>query len=208
MFASGFVARPLGGLAFGYLADRYGRRSSLMLSVLLMCFGSLTIALTPTVQTIGVAAPVILTLARILQGASQGGEYGVSATYLAEISASERRGFYSGVWYTTLKETKEPFVAFLIIALAWAIATGYTSVAAIVKAELFPTAVRAMGVGLPYALTVAVFGGATDSVGLYFKDIGHEEWFYFYATALTFVSLMFYIALPDTRRTSRMEQHS
>jgi MHS family alpha-ketoglutarate permease-like MFS transporter len=371
VFALGFVARPLGGLLFGYFADRYGRRNSLMLSVLLMCFGSLMIAVTPTIATIGIAAPVILTVARILQGISQGGEYGTSATYLAEISEPNRRGFYSGVWYTTLiggqlcaimvllvlqklfltpeqlrdwgwripffigallsvfalymrrdmvetsyfkiakrttaeigslwklaaqwksllivigitvggtsafytyttymqkflklsvkltddqttavtagsllfaiiiqplygaisdrigrkplligfgvlgtlgtypllttlKETKEPFMAFLIICLAWAIVTGYTSVTAVVKAELFPTAVRALGVGLPYALTAAVFGGTTDSVALYFKNEGHEDWFYFYATALIFISLIFYIFLPDTQKASRMEQH-
>ena len=372
IFASGFIARPFGGLLFGYFADRYGRRNSLMLSVLLMCFGSLMIAATPTAATIGAAAPVMLTLARIVQGASQGGEYGASATYLAEISSADRRGFYSGVWYTTLiggqfcalvvllvlqkvfltpeqlkdwgwripfvigallsvfaiymrrdmietsyfeaakkktseigslwklaaqwksllfvigitvggtsafytyttymqkflklsvkltddqttavtagsllfailiqplygalsdkigrkplligfgvlgtlgtypllttlRATTEPFMAFLIICLAWAIVTGYTSITAIVKAELFPTAVRALGVGLPYALTAAIFGGTTDSVALYFKNAGHEEWFYFYATALIFISLIFYIALPDTQKASRMEQHS
>jgi len=372
VFALGFVARPAGSLAFGYFADRYGRRNSLMLSVLLMCFGSLMIAATPTVATIGVAAPVILTLARILQGVSQGGEYGASCTYLAEISDPERRGFYSGVWYTTLiggqlcailvllglqklfltteqlkdwgwripfiigallsvfafymrrdmmetghfeqarkttrdigslwrlaaqwksllivigltvggtsafytyttymqkflklsvkltddqttavtagsllfaiilqpiygalsdrvgrkplligfgvlgalgtypllttlRETQEPFSAFLIICLAWAIVSGYTSITAVVKAELFPTAVRALGVGLPYALTAATFGGTIDSVALSFKNAGHEEWFYFYATGLIFISLIFYIFLPDTKKASRMEQDS
>jgi MHS family alpha-ketoglutarate permease-like MFS transporter len=372
VFALGFIARPVGGLLFGYFADRRGRRNALMVSVLLMCFGSLVIALTPTVATIGVVAPIVLTLARILQGASQGGEYGASATYLAEISEPGRRGFYSGVWFmapiggqlcaivvllalqkvfltpeqlkdwgwripfvigallsvftlymrrdmvetayfktakqttseigslrklaaewksllivvgvsvggasafytyttymqkflklsvkltddqttavtagsllfailiqplygaisdrvgrkplliafgalgtvgtypllTTLRQTKEPFTAFLIICLAWAIVTGYTSMSAIVKAELFPTAVRALGVGLPFALTTAVFGGTTESVALYFKNEGHEEWFYFYATALIFVSLIFYVFLPDTQKASRMEQHS
>ena len=372
VFALGFVARPAGSLAFGYFADRYGRRNSLMLSVLLMCLGSLMIAATPTVATIGVAAPVILTLARILQGVSQGGEYGASCTYLAEISDPARRGFYSGVWYTTLiggqlcailvllalqklfltteqlkdwgwripfiigallsvfafymrrdmmetghfkqaqkttrdigslwrlaaqwrsllivigltvggtsafytyttymqkflklsvkltddqttavtagsllfaillqpiygalsdrvgrkplligfgvlgalgtypllttlRETQEPFSAFLIICLAWAIVSGYTSITAVVKAELFPTAVRALGVGLPYAITAAVFGGTIDSVALSFKNAGHEEWFYFYATGLIFISLIFYIFLPDTKKASRMEQDS
>ena len=109
---------------------------------------------------------------------------------------------------TTLKETKEPFLAFLIICLAWAIVTGYTSITAIVKAELFPTAIRALGVGLPYALTAAVFGGTIDSVALYFKNAGHEEYFYFYATALIFISLLFYVALPHTQKSSRMEQHN
>ena len=102
IFASGFVARPFGGLAIGYFADRFGRRSAMMFSILMMCFGSLMIALTPTAATIGVAAPILLTLARIVQGVSQGGEYGASVTYLAEISEPRHRGLYSGVWYTTL----------------------------------------------------------------------------------------------------------
>jgi MHS family alpha-ketoglutarate permease-like MFS transporter len=102
IFAAGFIARPFGGLLFGHVADRHGRRNALMASVLLMCFGSLMIAVTPTYATIGVGAPIVLAVARILQGVSQGGEYGTSATYLAEISHPERRGFYSGVWYMTL----------------------------------------------------------------------------------------------------------
>ena len=102
IFAAGFIARPFGGLFFGHLADRHGRRNALTWSVLLMCFGSLLIAVTPTYATIGVGAPIVLTIARILQGISQGGEYGASATYLAEVAHPERRGFYSGVWYMTL----------------------------------------------------------------------------------------------------------
>src|SRR5688572_11004312 len=102
IFAAGFVARPFGGLLFGYLADRHGRRNMLVWSVMLMCLGSLIIGLTPTYATIGIWAPIILTVARVLQGISQGGEYGTSATYLAEIAHPDRRGFYSGVWYMTL----------------------------------------------------------------------------------------------------------
>ena len=371
IFASGFIARPFGGLLIGYFADRYGRRSAMMGSIMLMCFGSLMIALTPTVASIGIAAPIVLTLARIIQGISQGGEYGTSCTYLAEISEPQHRGLYSGVWYTTLiggqlcailvllilqklfltseqlkdwgwripfaigallalatfymrrdmietdhfksaqktmsrtgslielaaqwrmllvvigvtvggtsafytyttymqkflklsvkltdaqttyvtagsllfaiilqplygalsdrigrkplligfgvmgvigtypllstlKEARDPWIALLIICCAWAIVSGYTSITAIVKAELFPTAVRALGVGLPYALTAAIFGGTIDSVALAFKNNGHEEWFYLYATALIFISLIVYLLLPDTQRNSRMEQH-
>jgi len=370
IFASGFVARPFGGLAIGYFADRFGRRSAMMFSILMMCFGSLMIALTPTAATIGVAAPILLTLARIVQGVSQGGEYGASVTYLAEISEPRHRGLYSGVWYTTLiggqlcailvllilqkifltseqlkdwgwripffigallalatlylrkdmvetghfksaqksalgkgtlvqlaaqwkmllvvigvtvggtsafytyttymqkflklsvkltdiettlvtagsllfaiclqpiygalsdrigrkplllgfgimgvigtypllstlKETRDPWIALLIICCAWAIVSGYTSITAIVKAELFPTSVRALGVGLPYALTAAIFGGTVDSVALAFKNSGHEEWFYLYATGLILISLIVYLLLPDTRDNSRMER--
>src|SRR5580658_5505373 len=74
LFAFGLIVRPIGGWLFGHLADRHGRRNALMLSVLLMCFGSLMIAVTPTYASIGVAAPVMLGLARIIQGLSLGGE--------------------------------------------------------------------------------------------------------------------------------------
>ena len=372
IFAAGFIARPFGGLVFGHIADVHGRRNALTWSVLLMCFGSLLIAVTPTYASIGVWAPVVLTTARILQGISQGGEYGTSATYLSEVSEPNRRGFYSGVWYmtliggqlcaiglllvlqklfltpeelrawgwripfaigallavytlwmrrdmhesehfaeaaevnqhmpgirvlmrhwkslllvigitaggtsafytyttymqkflklsvgltddqttlvvtgsllvaimlqplygalsdrigrkpvlvgfgvlgtlftypllTALQGTKSPFVAFLLICGAWAIVTGYTSITAIVKAELFPTNVRALGVGLPYALTVSIFGGTVDSVALSFKNAGHESWFFWYATACIAFSLIFYVAIPDTKRNSRMHTHA
>src|SRR5690242_4627077 len=102
VFAIGFVMRPLGGLLFGYLADHHGRRNALMLSVLLMCFGSLVIATTPTYAAIGVAAPIVLGAARILQGLSLGGEYGASATYLTEVAGERHRGFYVSFHYVTL----------------------------------------------------------------------------------------------------------
>src|SRR5689334_18747362 len=102
LFAVGFIVRPIGGWLFGHLADHYGRRNALMLSVLLMCFGSLMIAVTPTFASIGVAAPVLLGLARIIQGLSLGGEYGTSATYLTEVADEKHRGFYSSFQYVTL----------------------------------------------------------------------------------------------------------
>ena len=371
LFAVAFLVRPIGSVIFGYFADRYGRRTSLTLSVLLMCFGSLLIAVTPTYATIGVGAPIVPALARILQGLSQGGEYGTSATYLSEVAHPNRRGFYSGVWYmtliggqltailvllvlqkvfltpeqlkdwgwripfvigalisvyafymrrdmhetelfkeadkivkkdsvwvllgrnwktmvlvvgitvggtsafytyttymqkflklsvgltddqttlvtagslifaivlqplygmlsdkigrkpmliafgvlgtlgtypllTTLQVTKRPFTAFLLICVAWAIVSGYTALTAIVKAEMFPTAVRAMGVGIPYALTAAIFGGSVDSVALWFKSVGNEPGFYWYATGCIFVSLLFYVFIPDTKANSKMDRH-
>src|SRR5262249_40420526 len=102
VFAFGFVVRPIGGWLFGHLADQYGRRNALMLSVLLMCFGSLMIAVTPTYATIGVAAPGLLGTARVIQGLSLGGEYGTSATYLTEVADAKHRGFYSSFQYVTL----------------------------------------------------------------------------------------------------------
>src|SRR5262245_62066803 len=102
LFAIGFIVRPIGGWLFGHLADHYGRRNALMLSVLLMCFGSLMIAVTPSYASIGIAAPALLGLARIIQGLSLGGEYGTSATYLTEVADEKNRGFYSSFQYVTL----------------------------------------------------------------------------------------------------------
>jgi MHS family alpha-ketoglutarate permease-like MFS transporter len=371
LFAIGFIVRPIGGWLFGHLADNYGRRNALMLSVLLMCFGSLMIAVTPTYASIGVAAPVLLGLARVVQGLSLGGEYGTSATYLTEVADEKHRGFYSSFQYVTLiggqlvaivvllllqqvflsadqlrawgwripfvigallavialvmrrnlhetedfiaakkvvrresslkallnyprevmlvigltmggttafytyttymqkflklsvglsdgqttlvtgaslvfalflqpiygalsdkigrktlliwfgvtgtlftvpllyalQGTKSALVAFLLIAAAWLIVAGYTSINAVVKAELFPTKVRATGVGLPYALTVSIFGGTAESIALWFKSIGHETWFYYYLTAVIATSLVVYLTMRDTKHHSAMGRH-
>ena len=86
MFAVGFLMRPVGGWLMGLYADRKGRKAALMASVLLMCAGSLMIALTPGFDRIGYAAPALLLFARLLQGLSVGGEYGTSATYLSEMA--------------------------------------------------------------------------------------------------------------------------
>jgi hypothetical protein len=83
-----------------------------------------------------------------------------------------------------LQSTKSAIVAFLLIAAAWLIIAGYTSINAVVKAELFPTRVRATGVGVPYAVTVSIFGGTAESLALWFKSIGHETWFYYYLTGV------------------------
>ena len=372
LFAIGFIVRPIGGWLFGHLADSHGRRTALMLSVLLMCFGSLMIAVTPTYASIGVAAPAMLGLARLLQGLSLGGEYGASATYLSEVADRDHRGFYSSFQYVTLiggqltailvlmllqqvfltnaqlrawgwripfvvgallavvalamrrnlhetdefvaakknlvrresslkalmryprevmvvvgltmggttafytyttymqkflklsvgltdnqttlvtagslifalilqplygalsdrigrkplliwfgvtgtlftipllyslQATKSALVAFLLVSAAWLIVAGYTSINAVVKAELFPTHVRATGVGLPYAVTVSIFGGTAESIALWFKSIGHETWFYVYLTAVVATSLIVYVSMRDTRRESAMGRH-
>ena len=86
------------------------------------------------------------------------------------------------------------------------IVSGYTSINAVVKAELFPTEIRALGVGLPYALTVAIFGGTAEYIALWFKEIGHESGFYWYVTACIACSLAVYVFMPDTRRTSRIDR--
>jgi len=370
IFAVGFLMRPLGGWLMGVYADRAGRKAALLASVLLMCGGSLLIALTPSYSQIGVAAPVLLVLARLLQGLSVGGEYGTSATYLSEMADAKNRGFFSSFQYVTLiagqllallvqlglqqfltpaelyawgwrvpfaigaaaalvalylrrameetdafsqQETGPPATArpsqlrvllqhprevltvigltlggtvvfytfttyvqkflvnttgftkgqatlvsfgalgvailfqplmgalsdrigrrpvllffgvgatlltvplltalgqagspgraFGLLLLALVVVSGYTSINAVVKAELFPTEIRALGVGLPYALTVAVFGGSAEYLALLAKDYGVETWFYWYVTACAAVSLLVYWRMADTRTTSRM----
>jgi len=371
LFAIGFIMRPLGGVVFGYLADHHGRRTALMLSVMLMCFGSLVIAVTPTYASIGAAAPVMLGIARIIQGLSLGGEYGASATYLTEVADEKHRGFYVSfhyvtliggqlcailvllvlqqvfltgdqmrawgwripfvvgallaivavmmrrnlhetdafieaktavkresslrrllryprevlivvgltaggttcfytyttymqkflklsvglsdnqttlvsaaslvfalclqpiygavsdrigrkpllVWFgllgtvftipllRTLQATTSAFGAFLLIAAAWLIVSGYTSINAVVKAELFPTKVRATGVGLPYAITTSIFGGPAESIALWFKSIGHEVWFSYYLTGVIAIALMVSLMMRDTKRHSAIGRH-
>jgi MHS family alpha-ketoglutarate permease-like MFS transporter len=108
---------------------------------------------------------------------------------------------------TGLQAANGPLQAFLLIAAAWMIVSGYTSINAVVKAELFPTSVRATGVGLPYALTVSIFGGSVDSVALSFKSHGHETWFYYYLTAMIGISLIVYLFMRDTKRDSAMQRH-
>lgn len=363
IFAVGFLMRPLGAWAFGRLADRRGRRVALTTSVLMMCFGSALIAVSPTYESIGVAAPFILLVSRLIQGLSLGGEYGTSATYLSEMATRERRGFYSSFQYVTLiggqltamlvlivlqklvltedqleawgwripfaigallavvayrmrrdmheteafvretrrnsslgtlmehprevaivvgltmggtvafytyttymqkflvntsgfdketataisaaalfiymclqplvgalsdrvgrrpiliafgvlgtlttiplltalEQTRDAWTAFAIILCGLVIVSGYTAINAVVKAELFPTHVRALGVGLPFAVTVALFGGTAEYVGLWFKSIGHEQYFYWYITACIMISLLVYIGMRDTRDSS------
>jgi MHS family alpha-ketoglutarate permease-like MFS transporter len=108
---------------------------------------------------------------------------------------------------TTLQSVKAPWPAFVLIAAAWMIVAGYTSINAVVKAELFPTNVRALGVGLPYALTVSIFGGTVESVALWFKTVGHETWFYYYLTGMIAISLVVYVFMRDTKTDSAMHRH-
>ncbi|CBA17609.1 MFS transporter [Xanthomonas albilineans] len=102
IFAVTFVMRPLGAWYFGRVADRYGRRLALILSVSLMAACAFLIAVTPTMSSIGFAAPALLLLARLVQGFATGGEYGTSATYLSEAAIPGRRGFLSSFHYVTL----------------------------------------------------------------------------------------------------------
>ncbi len=368
IFAIGFFMRPIGGWILGRYADHHGRKAALTLSVTMMCGGSLLIAITPGYATIGLGAPVLLAVARLLQGLSIGGEYGASATYLSERAGRARRGFYTSFQYVTLilgqllalsvllllqwaltdeqlsawgwripfvigaaaavvavwlrrslDETESyvrargdgspprtglrallrhprevltvfgltaggalsfyvfttyaqkflvnttgfskqvasqvnaatlvlfmcvqplmgalsdrvgrrpiliafgvlgvlgivpvltaletagsPFTAFALLAAALLVVSCYTSINAVVKAELFPTEVRALGVALPYAIAVSLFGGTAEWVALTLKEMGRERWFYWYATVLVGLSLIVYVRMPDTRRHSRI----
>ncbi len=368
IYALGFLIRPVGGWVLGAYADRAGRKAALMLSVLMMCLGSLLIGVAPVYASVGIWAPVLLLAARLIQGLSLGGEYGTSATYLSEIAVSRHRGFYSSFQYVTLiggqvlgsltllvmqqafvpaqleawawrvpfligaacalfglylranlqetdqfisasreerrgalaelfrhpkqvllvfgltmggttafytyttympafltntvhltrdqatqisfitlvlyalfqpvagaisdrigrrpvllwfgvlgtlctvpiltalSRTHDYTTALLLILAALVIVSGYTSINAVVKAELFPAAVRALGVGLPYALAVSIFGGTAPYVALWFKDQGIEAAFYWYVTALIFGSLLVYALMADTKHTSRIDR--
>src|SRR5213083_635194 len=102
VFGAGFLMRPIGSWLFGRIADRHGRRTSMMIAVTLMCAGSLMVAVLPTYATIGIAAPLLLLVARLVQGLSVGGEYGTAATYMSEVAGKGHRGFYSSFQYVTL----------------------------------------------------------------------------------------------------------
>lgn len=94
VFAVGFIARPIGGFIFGAVADKLGRKRSLFIAMMVTAVGSLIIAVTPTYDTAGILAPIVLTVARLLQGLAHGGEMGTSVTYLVERAPDNRRGFF------------------------------------------------------------------------------------------------------------------
>jgi MHS family alpha-ketoglutarate permease-like MFS transporter len=372
IFAIGFLMRPIGGWLMGTFADKRGRKTALTFSVLLMSAGSLIIAITPDYNHIGIAAPILLVLARIIQGLSVGGEYGTSATYLSEMATKKDRGFYSSFQYVTLimgqllalgvlillqrvflteaqlhswgwripfaigamlaiivmylrrslqesvtlnkhedvnknargslralaqhpravltvigltiggtvafytfttymqkflvntngfskneatlissltlivfmliqplygwvsdrigrkpmlktfgilgtlttipiltylSQTHNFWVAFALIMLALLIVSNYTAINAVVKAELFPAHIRALGVGFPYAIAVSIFGGSAEYIALMFKGYGHENWFYWYVTGCIIVSLVIYVTMNDTQKHSKIEEN-
>ena len=363
VYAVGFFARPVGAWLMGLYGDRIGRRAAMIASVWLMCLGSITIALCPGYAAIGIAAPIILVLARIFHGISMGGEYGTSATYMSEMAGRDNRGFWSGIFYatlmggqllslclllilnqvltqaemqawgwripffiggalalavfwfrqgmdetpsfkartgekattwgllkkhprqsllvmgltaggtlgyytfgtyiqkflantsgftkdqasqitavallvfliaqpvmgalsdrvgrrplliafgvlgslitwpvlSTLAKTHDMMSAIGLVAGALVVVSAYTSVNAIVKAELFPTEVRALGVALPYSIANALFGGTAEFVALWFKQAGHETWFFTYVTVVILGSLVVYLTMRDTKTHS------
>jgi MHS family alpha-ketoglutarate permease-like MFS transporter len=153
VFAIGFLMRPLGGWLFGRLADRRGRKTSLLLSVLIMCVGSLAIAVLPTNAAIGAAAPFLLLIIRMVQGLALGGEYGATATYMSEVSVAHRRGYYASFQYVTLIGGQ--LVALLVL---------------VALQQLLPEdAIRAWAWRVPF-----VIGGVLAIVVLYLRSTLHE----------------------------------
>jgi MHS family alpha-ketoglutarate permease-like MFS transporter len=109
---------------------------------------------------------------------------------------------------TAVSHAQSALAAFGLMMLGLLIVSGYTSINAVVKAELFPARIRALGVGLPYALTVAIFGGSTEYVALWLKNIGHENWFFFYVAGCGLISLMVYVFMGETSRRSQLERET
>ncbi|MCD2105069.1 MFS transporter [Rhodococcus erythropolis] len=95
IFAAAFIVRPLGGLFFGPLGDRIGRKKVLATTIILMAGSTFAIGLIPSYESIGIAAPILLVLLRLLQGFSTGGEYGGASTFVAEYAPDKRRGFFA-----------------------------------------------------------------------------------------------------------------
>ena len=102
VFAAGFLMLPVGSAIFGSIADKIGRKSSMVVSIVFMALGSFSIAFLPDKHSIGDIAIILLLLARLLQGVAVGGEYGIAAAYLSEIAPKGKRGFYSSFQYLTL----------------------------------------------------------------------------------------------------------
>lgn len=148
IFAVGFFVRPLGGLLLAAVADRRGRRAGLVLMVGLMAAGSLLIAVVPAYDTIGVAAPVLLLVARVAQGLSTGGEFATNSSYLAEIAPPGRRGLYSSASY--ISDTVGTMLA--------------TVLSLVLRSALTPEQLAAWGWRLPF-----VVGGLLGLVTLYLR---------------------------------------
>ncbi len=182
IFAMTFLMRPIGAWYFGRFADRHGRRLALTISVSLMAACSLLIAITPTVAAIGVAAPLVLLLARLLQGFATGGEYGASATYMSEAAVPGRRGFLSSFHYVTLVGGHVLAQATLLLMLlwlspaqisdwGWRLAFGLGGVAAVVVFWLRRSMDESLDAG---AIEAARSGGARTAGSL--RELFVRQW--------------------------------
>lgn len=121
IFAVGFFMRPLGGIVLGIFSDHYGRKAALAVTIIMMAGGSLMIGLSPTYESIGIFAPIILVLARLLQGLSLGGEFASAATYLSEMAPKHKRGFYSSFMFFS-----SAIGILMASGLAWALTSALT----------------------------------------------------------------------------------
>ncbi len=106
---------------------------------------------------------------------------------------------------TAIGQVTNPMQGFILIMAALTVLSCYTAISGLVKAEMFPANVRALGVGLPYGIGVAVFGGSAEYVALAFKSSGHESGFFWYVALMCGVALVAAISLPDTKANSRIE---
>lgn len=102
VFAASFFMRPIGSWLFGRIADKHGRKKSMVISICLMAVSSFLFAMLPTYEQVGMVAPFLLLMVRLLQGLSVGGEYGAVATYMSELGLKGQRGFFSSFQYVTL----------------------------------------------------------------------------------------------------------
>jgi MFS transporter, MHS family, proline/betaine transporter len=157
-FAAGFLMRPLGGALFGWVGDKFGRKQALLWSVMAMAFPSFLIGVLPATETIGIAAPVLLLLFRLLQGLAVGGEYGASAVFLVEGSEPGRRG-WMGSW--------GPVGAFTGTLLG-------SAAGAIVNAVMSPEQVMAYGWRIPFILGIAVGLGGIAIRRYYIERVPHQ----------------------------------
>jgi MHS family proline/betaine transporter-like MFS transporter len=147
-FGVGFVMRPLGGIAFGIYADKVGRKRALSLAMLVMALGSATIALAPTYESIGVAAPCLIVVARMLQGLSAGGEMGGATAFLTEHAPVNRRAFYSS-WIQT--------------SVGFAVVIGSIT-GAVITSSLSPESLTSWGWRVPF-----IIGMLVAPVGYYIR---------------------------------------
>ncbi|RZJ86902.1 MAG: alpha-ketoglutarate permease, partial [Brevundimonas sp.] len=108
---------------------------------------------------------------------------------------------------TSLAAVDSPVAAFFLALAALVIVSGYTAINAVVKAELFPAHVRALGVALPYAIANAVFGGSAEYVALWLKDVGVESLYFWYVTIMIGVSLLTVLFMRDTKHRTLIEAH-
>jgi MHS family proline/betaine transporter-like MFS transporter len=147
-FGIGFIFRPLGAIVIGPIGDRKGRKSALILTIMLMASGTLLIGLLPSYETIGIAAPIILVFARLIQGFSIGGEWGTSIAYIVESAPEGKRGLYGSFQQATL-------VAGLLLG---------SGVAASLATLLDPATMQSWGWRVPFLI-----GGVIAPVGFYMR---------------------------------------